>query len=261
MITVDNVTRRYPLPKRYREYLLRPFARSYSTAIVDANLDIHSGECLGLLGPNGAGKTTLLKLIGGLLYPTAGKITVHGHDTEDDNHQVRKKVGFVLNEERSFYWRLTGRQNLEFFGALDNLQGSPLRDRINHLLHFVGLDNAGETRVSNYSCGMRQRLAIARGLLSDPEVLILDEPTKSLDPVGAEQLLKLISQEIQGRHETTVLIATHRLNVAESICDSVCVITEGRIVGCERVDAIGKDVGSLNTYYRELSCAQENPAC
>jgi len=251
MVLVDGVVMRYPLPKRYRAYLLSPFGREYVTALKGVSLEVRAGESVGLLGANGAGKTTLLKLIGGLLYPCAGTVTVDGCSTLCDNGRVREKVGFVLNDERSFYWRLTGVQNLEFFGALSNLFGAPCRVRIEHLMRLVGLDDAGDVRVSNYSCGMRQRLAIARGLLNDPEVLILDEPTKSLDPIGALELRSLISTHIRQRKGKTLIMATHQFEEAQALCDRVCIVVEGRIAACARVAELAGRPGGLPRYYTE----------
>ncbi len=161
-----------------------------------ASIEVEKGDRIAVMGPNGAGKTTLLKLIGGLLLPTAGDIVVNGFSTVHHNSAARKSVGFVLNEERSFFWRLTAAQNLEFFGALDNLWGADLRDRIRELIPLVGLEEAADKPISAYSSGMKQRLALARGLIAEPEVLILDEPTRALDPVACDELIELILSRI-----------------------------------------------------------------
>ena len=124
MIEVDAVTMGYPKPRRYRDLVLRPFgARDQVVALRDVSVAVQGGERVGFLGPNGAGKTTLLKLIAGLLLPSHGTVAVNGHDSNRDNDGVRASCSLVMNEERSFYWRLSGRQNLEFFGALQNLRG------------------------------------------------------------------------------------------------------------------------------------------
>jgi ABC-2 type transport system ATP-binding protein len=168
MISVAVTLMSYPVPRRYRELLLRPLRpRAENDALRDVRLDIEDGESVALVGPNGAGKTTLLKLLGGLLYPTAGTVQVGGLDTVRENLALRRLVGLVINKERSFYWRLPGCENLEFFGVLENLEGAALRSRIEALLGRVGLSQAAHRRVSDYSSGMRQRLAIARGLLAD----------------------------------------------------------------------------------------------
>ena len=165
MIQIKDVSMRFPVPKRYVDYLL--FKESnYFNAITDINLDISEGDRVAFLGVNGAGKTTLLKLIGGLLYPTSGEIDVNGYNAIKDNLRARKSVGFVLNEERSFYWRLTAVQNLEFFGVLDNLKGLDLTNKITALLKLVGLGDAQHKLVATYSSGMKQRLALARGAIA-----------------------------------------------------------------------------------------------
>ncbi len=220
--------------------------RKYFIALHNVSLAVRKGECVGLLGPNGAGKTTLLKLIGGLLYPSTGEISICGYDTKTHNHKVRHKVGYVLNEERSFYWRLTGRQNLEFFGILENLTGKRLRNRIAEVIDCVWLKDVQNVRVGSFSCGMRQRLAIARGLLSDPEVLVFDEPTKALDPSGTEDVRRLIT-ELKERNKTIVL-ATHQIAEAEALCSRVCIVINGMISACEEASTIRHRDG-LEAFY------------
>lgn len=231
MISIRNVSMQYPVPKRYREYLFHPFGpRKKYPALSNVSLQIEKGSKIALLGANGAGKTTLLKLVGGLLYPAEGEIWVNGYNTATHNVEARRSVGFVLNEERSFYWRLTGFQNLEFFGALDNLRGKILTEKIRRLIRLVDLEEAAHRIVAGYSSGMKQRLAIARGLLSDPEILILDEPTRALDPVAAEEIKALIINRVHQQENRTLLIATHRFDEAEELCDQVCVMAKGHVL-------------------------------
>lgn len=248
MIRLQNVTMRYPVPKRYREYLLHPFKKEMFVALQDVTLRLERGECIGLLGPNGAGKTTLLKLIGGLLYPSEGNVKVNGYDTIQHNAIARQAVGYVINEERSFYWRLTGIQNLEFFGALENLFGMALKKRIEELLELVGLKDAGNKRVSDYSSGMRQRLAIARGMLTDPAVLLLDEPTKSLDLVGAEHLRRLILEDIHTGSEKSLVIATHQIGEAKMLCDRICVMKMAHLITERKTEDM--DINGMEEFYR-----------
>lgn len=258
-IAVRDVTMRFPLPKRYREWALHPLrARRVVTALEHASLEIEAGDRIAVMGPNGAGKTTLLKLISGLLFPTEGEVTVKGMNTLHHNAAARKSVGFVFNEERSFYWRLTGVQNLEFFGALDNLRGKELHERIRELMRLVGLERAGDQQVGGYSSGMKQRLALARVLIADPEVLILDEPTRALDPVASEEMVDLILKDIHRGARKTLLIATHRPEEAMRLCNKVMVIEGGRIRGFVHLARLSEEGTPLLDYYRR--CIAGEPA-
>lgn len=229
MITAENIYMHYPVSKKYIEYFTKPFKQDQYTALHGLNLTVESGDRVAFLGANGAGKTTFLKIIGGLLYPSSGTLLVNGYDTSKENLKARQNVGFVLNEERSFYWRLTGKQNLEFFGSLDNLYGEKLNEKTQELLNLVGLEKAQHKLFAGYSSGMKQRLAIARGLLSDPDILILDEPTRTLDPISAEDISHIISERIHRQKGRTLLIATHSLKEAEILCNKVCIMKQGQI--------------------------------
>ena len=251
LILARDVTMQFPVAKRYRELLLRPFQpRNVVTALKAVSFGVAKGERIALLGPNGAGKTTLLKLIGGLLLPTLGEIVVNGYNTLRHNTAARKSVGFVMNEERSFFWRLNGRQNLEFFATLDNLSGKAMQERIRELMHFVGLESHSEKSVSTYSSGMKQRLALARGLIAEPEVLILDEPTRALDPVACEDLNDLIIDRLHKGSRKTLLIATHRLEEALRLCDKVLVINQGEITAFDQLSDLNAQGITLSDYYR-----------
>jgi ABC-2 type transport system ATP-binding protein len=251
LILARDVTMQFPVPKRYRELLLRPFqSRRTVTALSSVSLEVAKGERIALLGPNGAGKTTLLKIIGGLLLPTQGEIVVNGCDTLRHNTAARKSVGFVMNEERSFFWRLNARQNLEFFAALDNLSGRAMEDRVRELIQLVGLESHVDKIVSTYSSGMKQRLALARGLIAEPEVLILDEPTRALDPVACEDLNDLIVERLHKGSRKTLLIATHRLEEAMRLCDKVLIINHGKIIAFDRISDLTARGITLSDYYR-----------
>jgi ABC-2 type transport system ATP-binding protein len=185
-----------------------------------------------------------MKILSTLVLPTAGLARIHGHDVVTEGGEVRKLVGLISADERSFYWRLTGRQNLEFFAALYHLRGSQSRRRIDQLLALLNLTEAANQRFQAYSTGMRQKMAIARGLLADPKVLLVDEPTRSLDPVSAlavRQFLKMMVAA-EGR---TVLLATHQMAEAEQLCDRIAIIDRGRVSACGTV-------GELSlTHHRE----------
>ncbi|MFH2002660.1 MAG: ABC transporter ATP-binding protein [Planctomycetota bacterium] len=258
MIDIEKVSMRVPLARSMQAMIFHPLEkRKTFPALNDINLKFEQGDRVALLGPNGAGKTTLLKLVGGLLLPTEGEVRVNGYSTLTCNRQARRSVGFVMNEERSFFWRLTGRQNLEFFGALDNLQGKPLQVRIDALIELVGLSAAAGKPFSNYSTGMKQRLAMARGLLADPDVLILDEPTRALDPLACDDLMELILQKIHADAGKTLLIATHRFDEVRRLCDKVLVINQGRVQKLDLLSDLDRNRIGLPEYYRrELACSR-----
>lgn len=259
IIDVREVVMNYPIPKSYKEWLLRPFApKRKFTALQQTSIAIERGDKVAFLGANGAGKTTLLKLIGGLLYPSSGEIHVNNYQTLSQNMEARRSIGFVLNEERSFYWRLTGRQNLEFFGKLDNLSGKLLQHKIDELLDLVQLTDHADKDFAGYSSGMKQRLAIARGLLSDPEVLILDEPTRTLDPIGKEEVKALIKLKIHQQLDRTLLIATHDLEEATAMCNKVVTMKSGYILHYGTTKDILASYGTLEDYYFEMIVGQSS---
>lgn len=256
MIQIKNVSMRFPVPKRYIDCLLFRTTH-YFNALNNINLEINEGDRVAFLGVNGAGKTTLLKLIGGLLYPTSGEINVNGYNTIKDNLQSRKSVGFVLNEERSFYWRLSAVQNLEFFGVLDNLKGEDLNAKIFDLIKLVGLEDAQHKEVATYSSGMKQRLALARGLLRNPKILILDEPTRTLDPQAVKDVKALISDKIHDDEQKTLLIATHRFDEVEELCNKVCVMRDGVMLAYTTLRDIGGTSQDISEYYNMIMNKRE----
>ncbi len=240
----------YPLQRRYRELLLHPFAKPMrKVALGGVDISIKAGERVAFLGPNGAGKTSLLKLISGLLFPRRGSLTVGGHDTSRDNDAARASVSLVLNEERSFYWRLSGRENLEFFGALEGLRGRVLKRRIDEVLELVKLGEGAERSVGAYSSGMRQRLSLARGLLTDPQILILDEPSRALDPLAAAELVSFLVESLHRGLDKTLLVATHSLHEASLLCDRLCVLVAGNIKQDSSLEKAQRDFPSLMDFY------------
>lgn len=230
-ILVESVTKRYPKFKRYREMVLHPFRREEVTALRGVDLEVRKGELFGLLGVNGAGKTTLIKILCTLVLPNEGRAWVNGYDPLTQSWQIRGSIGYVISEERSFYWRLTGQQNLEFFSTLYNLDRTQAQKRIKSVLKLVGLDTAADQMFKDYSTGMRQKLAIARGLLTDPLILFMDEPTRSLDPLAAQHLRDFVVDEIVGNQGRTVFFSTHNLQEAE-ICQRIAILDQGKIQLC-----------------------------
>ena len=236
-IEVQGLTKRFPKLKRYREMLFHPFKREVITALRGVDLQVGKSELFGLLGPNGAGKTTLIKILCTLMLPNEGTASVNGYDIFQHGKRIRRTIGYVVNEERSFYWRLTGRQNLDFFATLNNLALAQAKKRISQVLEITGLVQEADKMFKDYSTGMRQRLAIARGLLGEPEILFMDEPTRSLDPVVAKQLRDFVLQEIIQRQGRTVFFSTHNLAEAQ-ICQRIAILHQGKIRICGTVQHI-----------------------
>jgi ABC-2 type transport system ATP-binding protein len=197
-------------------------------AVRGISFEVAEGELFGLLGPNGAGKTTTIKMLITLLLPTAGEARVLGHDVVRDAREVRKRIGYVFGGERGLYERLSGLDNLRYFAELYGVTGKAQRLRIQEVLELVGLLGRERERVEGYSRGMRQRLHIARGILHDPAVVFLDEPTIGVDPVGARALRAMIAQLVEAGK--TVLLTTHYMFEADSLCDRIAVIARGKIV-------------------------------
>jgi ABC-2 type transport system ATP-binding protein len=198
-------------------------------AVKGVSFSVEQGELFGLLGPNGAGKTTTIKMLITLLLPTAGEARVLGRDVVTDAREVRKRIGYVFGGDRGLYERLSALDNLRYFAELYGVSGREQRARIAEVLELVGLTGREQERVEGYSRGMRQRLHIARGILHDPEVVFLDEPTIGVDPVGARQLRDTIGGLVESGK--TVLLTTHYMFEADALCDRIAVIAKGRIVG------------------------------
>jgi len=211
-----------------REYPSRGNKGSPVVALDDLSLAIEPGQIFGLLGPNGAGKTTLIKVLTTLLSPTSGTASVAGFDVARQGKHVRRRIGFVFGGDRGLYYRLSGRDNLVYFAALYGLSRGEAEERATRLLGAVGLAGHAHRRVEQYSRGMRQRLHVARGLLTEPEVLFLDEPTIGLDPEGARELRTLVA-ELRSPART-VLLTSHYMVDIDLLCDRLTIIGDGRVL-------------------------------
>jgi ABC-2 type transport system ATP-binding protein len=198
-------------------------------AVRGVSFAVEQGELFGLLGPNGAGKTTTIKMLITLLLPTSGQARVLGVDVVENPREVRKRIGYVFGGDRGLYERLSALDNLRYFAELYGVSGKAQRLRIDEVLELVGLKGREQERVEGYSRGMRQRLHIARGILHDPEVVFLDEPTIGVDPVGARDLRQMIADLVTAGK--TVLLTTHYMFEADALCDHIAVIAKGEIVG------------------------------
>ena len=198
------------------------------TALADVSFAVQSGEIVCVMGPNGAGKSTLVRILGGLLLPSSGRARVAGIDAGAGTSEFRQQVAFVVGDERSFHFRVTGRGNLHYYAALHGLPPGAARRRADELLARVGLGAAADRRYLEYSRGMRQRLAIARGLLGDPKVLLLDEPTLGLDPKGRAISGFLREEMIRGAGRTAI-VCSNDPTEARAMADRVLFLDGGRL--------------------------------
>jgi ABC-2 type transport system ATP-binding protein len=223
VIEVESLTRRY----RSRTGIFRRRA-AVVNALQAVSFEVERGELFGLLGPNGAGKTTMIKVLTTLLLPTTGTARVLGFDVRRQARQIRGRVGYVFGGDRGLYDRLSAADNLRYFADLYRVPPRVRRSRIDQLLEMVELKGRERERVETYSRGMKQRLHIARGLLHDPELLFLDEPTIGLDPLGARELRDTIAN----LHDAgkTILLTTHYMYEADALCQRIAVIANGSIV-------------------------------
>ncbi|MDP3880053.1 MAG: ABC transporter ATP-binding protein [Dehalococcoidales bacterium] len=235
-IKATKLTKSFARSAGYRD-LLPWRKKEVVTALKELSLEVKERELFGLLGPNGAGKTTLIKILCGLVLPNSGDAWVLGCHIQKEEYSSRKLVAAVSVDERSFYWRLTGWQNLEFYASLYRVPRRQIRQRVEEALVEVGLLPEANVRFQNYSTGMRQRLAIARGLLCQPRVLFVDEPTRSLDPQNARAVRKLLREEVDSAGRTVVL-ATHNMEEAEAICDRVAILDKGCLITTGKVNEL-----------------------
>lgn len=201
------------------------------------NLSVNKGELFCLVGANGAGKSTLIKLLCNLILPTSGEIFINGYDMLHDSKKACSCIGLVTGDERSFYWRLTGRENMEFFAALYNLSTVAARKKINGLFEMLHIEEP-DKRFQEYPSGVKQRLSIARSLLDDPDILFIDELTKNLDPLSARDLRRFIKETLVGRQGKTIFFSTHQLYEVEELADRIAFMVDGRIIAVGTLDEL-----------------------
>ncbi len=204
------------------------------TAVDHLNLEIRKGELFGLLGPNGAGKTTLVKVLCTLLPPDEGNAVLNGFDVVRQQMDVRRSIGSLFSVgERGAFWRLNGYTNLEFFSAIYNVPRSKRHERIMEVLDLVGLKDKAFERYQRYSGGMKRKLALARVLLPDTPILLLDEPTVGLDVISSRTLRDFIKNDLSRKAGKTILYTTHYVEEASQICDRIGILNRGKLVACD----------------------------
>jgi len=213
--------------------IIRPSKGPFIEALKDVNLQIRKGEIFGILGPNGAGKSTLIKIFCTLVIPDGGEVYINGYNPQTQTSLVLKNLQAVLPESRGFSWRLSGRQNLEFYALLYGLKDRDIKDRINYLLDFTGLAARADDGYQRYSTGMQRRLLLCRALLRDTPIIVFDEPTSGLDPTGAAEFRNMLIYRLAKKEGKTIVLSTHNLEEAELMCDRIAIIDRGKILACD----------------------------
>lgn len=246
LVDITELHKAFPAPQSVAAFLRRSRAGK-NQVLSGATLTANSGDYVALLGANGAGKTTVLKTIATLLHPDAGHVRVQGMDTRREERRVREIVGYVMADERSFHWRLSAFRNLDFFARLDGIGGAEREPRIRYLLERLDLASAGERPFGQFSTGMKQRLAVARALLKRPTILLMDEPTRSIDQAHAAEVWRLVQEEVELASGCLILV-THQIQEALSLCNRVAILADGKIVLDTTASALGRYAGDLDGF-------------
>jgi ABC-2 type transport system ATP-binding protein len=231
------------------ENLVKRYEPDGPNAVDDLSFEVEAGEIFSLLGPNGAGKTTTLSVISTLLAPTSGRVTVDGHDTEADPMAVRRTLG-VVPQELALYDDLTARENLKFWGEMRGLHGSPLMKDIDQMLQLTELETRADDRVSTYSGGMKRRLNLAVGLLGQPRLVMLDEPTVAIDPQSRRYILDWVKK--MNDQGMTVLYTTHYMEEAQELSDRIGIMDQGKLIAIGTLDELTRIVGERETLVLNL---------
>ena len=244
MLKADNTVKNYVINKKGKVFLKKE--KTIKQAVKGISISIERGKIIGLLGMNGAGKTTTIKMLTSMIEPTSGKITVDGIEVKKNVRKVKEKINLISGGERSIYWRLTAKENLEYFGRLYGIKESILKDRIKKILEIAELTEYKDIPVEKYSKGMKQRLQIARGLINNPDYIFLDEPTLGLDIMIAKELRSYVKKlAYQGKG---ILLTTHYIVEAEELCDYIYVISGGKIIAEGTPEEIKKRYNKVNVW-------------
>ena len=243
IVRVEGLTKHFPVRRTWLQSLRAPFAAPTTPVIRDVTFEVREREIFGLLGQNGAGKTTLFKMLATLITPDAGRAVIDEHDVVEDGAEVRQLLAPVLANERSLYWRLPAHENVRLYCALQGLHGRTAEQEITRVLTVTGLSDTGNKMVGTFSSGMRQRLLIARALIGRPRILLLDEPTRSLDPISARDFRQFLRRTIVDKEGCTVLLATHDADEVWDLCDRVAVLERGRLLAVDATNALRQRAG------------------
>ncbi len=249
--TGDKTPEGAPAPKPRRGLFAKKEPKAMFTAVNGVDLQIERGEIFGLLGPNGAGKSTTIRMLCTLLEPTSGTAQVNGFDIVRQANDVRRSLGTVLAGERSIYWKLTGRENLEYFAALYHIPQAVAKQRVEELIERMEIKDRANELVEKYSTGMRQRIAIAKALLARPPILLLDEPTLGLDPQAARRVRELIAELKQEGH--TILLTTHYMEEADQLSDRIGIIDTGKVIALDTPEGLKRRIDQQEVIRLELT--------
>jgi len=248
-IIVSDLTKKF-VKKGKRKLLRRE--KEDILAVDHISVKVKKGELFGLLGPNGAGKTTLVKCLATLLIPDEGTATIDGHDIITDPISVRKILGITTGGERTLYWKLSARDNLKYFASLYGLSSKDAEERIDYLLGIMDLKKKQHQRLEKYSTGMRQKVSIARAILHDPKILLLDEPTLGLDPSFSMFLRSFIKNELNKKEGKTILLTTHYMDEADQLCDRIAFVDKGKLIVVDTSKNLKKNVSKNEAL--EIKC-------
>jgi len=253
-IEVENLTKDF-IPPLFLHKLLKLDLKHGQTirALEDVTFSLKKGEILGILGPNGAGKTTLLKIISTLILPEKGRITVNGYQVGRNDEKIKSLLGLVTSGERSFYWRLSGRQNLEFFAAMAGLDKKAAKVRIQELCSILQIDYPDQDkRFDSYSTGMKQKFALIRALLNNPELLLFDEPTKSLDYKTASDFRNFIKEDLVKRQGKTIIFTTHQMDEAVDFGGRFMILHKGKLFALGTLQELRKRINNPQAALGEI---------
>jgi ABC-type multidrug transport system ATPase subunit len=243
-LVIEQIEKYFPVTQTGVRAFLNPFAPLTHPALLGISFEVGVGEVVGIIGANGSGKSTLLRILATLLVPTRGRASVAGYDVERQASQVRAQLGFHSATDGGFYSRLTARENLNFFAAMNNqFDGRAVR-RLEELTELMGMGEFLGSQVRTLSTGQVHRLGLARAMLHRPTVLLLDEPTRSLDPMAAAEFRRFLKSQLVDRHGTTVLFSSHTLSEVEQLADRVILLDKGRLVVCDSPRGLREATGS-----------------
>jgi ABC-type multidrug transport system ATPase subunit len=232
-LVVEDLVKYFPVPQTGVRAFLNPFAPLTHPALLGVSFRVEPGEVAALIGANGSGKSTLLRILATLLVPTRGSARVSGYDVERQSSQVRAQLGFHSATDGGFYDRLTARENLQFFAAMNNRFDADATRRLAELTDLMGMGEFIDSQMRTLSTGQVHRVALARAMIHGPSVLLLDEPTRSLDPLAAAEFRRFLKAEVVGRQRATILFASHTLAEVEQLADRVILLDKGKMLACD----------------------------